>query len=123
MLRMETQPGRLVDPLWTPFEESGLQGTYYVNLATWDIQRHPGWYDLPRGGILYVLSQSLLEVLSQSQMRADGHRKDPHVSLAHRVNTPPDLQTAIHSKRTPSFEKRPAFHSRRPGWQYRHCLI
>jgi hypothetical protein len=52
MLQMETQPLRLVDPLFTAFEESGREGTFYVNLTTWDIQRHPGWYDLPRGGIL-----------------------------------------------------------------------
>ena len=49
---METTPDRLVDPLWTPFLESGREGQYFVNLADWDIQRHPGWYDLPRGGIL-----------------------------------------------------------------------
>ncbi|KAK8854687.1 hypothetical protein IAR55_003426 [Kwoniella newhampshirensis] len=52
MLKMETQPERLVDPLFTPFQEAGRKGVYYVNLSNWDIQRHPGWYDLPRGGIL-----------------------------------------------------------------------
>lgn len=49
---METRPERLVDPLWTAMQEYGRDGQYYLNLATWDIQRHPGWYDLPRGGIL-----------------------------------------------------------------------
>ncbi|ORY35502.1 P-loop containing nucleoside triphosphate hydrolase protein [Naematelia encephala] len=52
MLQMETQPKRLVDPIFTPLHEEGRDGVYYVNLTTWDIQRHPGWYDLPRGGIL-----------------------------------------------------------------------
>ncbi|WWD19169.1 hypothetical protein CI109_103627 [Kwoniella shandongensis] len=52
MLQMETKPNKLVDPLFTPFQEAGREGIYYVNLLTWDIQRHPGWYDLPRGGIL-----------------------------------------------------------------------
>ncbi|WVQ72084.1 hypothetical protein IAR50_001629 [Cryptococcus sp. DSM 104548] len=52
MMQMETQPKRLVDPLFTPLEEAGTDKTYYVNLSNWDIQRHPGWYDLPRGGVL-----------------------------------------------------------------------
>ncbi|WVQ80158.1 hypothetical protein IAT38_002263 [Cryptococcus sp. DSM 104549] len=52
MLQMETQPQRLVDPLFTPFKEAGRDRMYYVNLDTWDVQRHPGWYDLPRGGVL-----------------------------------------------------------------------
>ena len=52
MLQMETKPGRLIDTHFTAFEESGRQGTYYVDMAVGDIQRHPGWYDLPRGGIL-----------------------------------------------------------------------
>ncbi|WVR09439.1 hypothetical protein IAU60_006506 [Kwoniella sp. DSM 27419] len=52
MVQMEMQPDRLVDPLFSPFEEAGRSGTYYVNLTTWDVQRHPGWYELPRGGIL-----------------------------------------------------------------------
>ncbi|OXG48040.1 DNA supercoiling protein [Cryptococcus neoformans] len=52
MLQMETNPHKLVDPLFTPFREAGNNRTYYINLSTWDIQRHPGWFDLPRGGIL-----------------------------------------------------------------------
>jgi hypothetical protein len=52
MLQMETSPARLVDSSFTPFGEVGREGEYFVNLATWDVQRHPGWYDLPRGGIL-----------------------------------------------------------------------
>lgn len=52
MLKMETQPGRLVDPHFTPLPESGREGVYYVNTWNGDVQRHPGWYDLPRGGIL-----------------------------------------------------------------------
>ncbi|WRT68549.1 uncharacterized protein IL334_005526 [Kwoniella shivajii] len=52
MVRMEMQPEKLVDPLFTPFREAGREGAYYVNLSNWDIQRHPGWYDLPKGGIL-----------------------------------------------------------------------
>ena len=51
MLQMETRPGRLMDPNYTRLEES-TGGTYYVDLSTWDVQRHPGWYQLPRGGIL-----------------------------------------------------------------------
>ncbi|KIR27533.1 DNA supercoiling protein [Cryptococcus deuterogattii LA55] len=52
MLQMETNPHKLVDPLFTPFREAGNDRIYYINLSTWDIQRHPGWFDLPRGGIL-----------------------------------------------------------------------
>ncbi|WWC71430.1 uncharacterized protein I206_105386 [Kwoniella pini CBS 10737] len=52
MVQMEMQPERLADPLFIPMQEAGREGTYYVNVSTWDIQRHPGWYDLPRGGIL-----------------------------------------------------------------------
>ncbi|OCF32745.1 hypothetical protein I316_05666 [Kwoniella heveanensis BCC8398] len=52
MVQMETQPRRLVDPLFTRFTEAGRETTYYINLRNWDIQRNPGWYDLPRGGIL-----------------------------------------------------------------------
>ena len=52
MLQMETEPGKLVDPGFVPFRESGRDGTYYVNLSSFDIQRLPGWYSLPRGGIL-----------------------------------------------------------------------
>jgi len=49
---METNPGKLIDPLFVPFRESGREGLYYVNTTTFDIQRHPGWYQLPQGGIL-----------------------------------------------------------------------
>lgn len=49
---METRPARLVDPYFTPLSESGREGVYYVNTWNSDVQRHPGWYDLPRGGIL-----------------------------------------------------------------------
>ena len=52
MMQMETNPERLVDPLFTPFKESGREGLYWVKLDTWDIQRQPAWYDLPRGGVL-----------------------------------------------------------------------
>ncbi|ODO11128.1 hypothetical protein I350_01731 [Cryptococcus amylolentus CBS 6273] len=52
MLQMETQSKRLVDPLFTPLKEAGADRIYYVNMSNWDIQRHPGWYDLPRGGVL-----------------------------------------------------------------------
>ncbi|WWC63468.1 uncharacterized protein I303_106071 [Kwoniella dejecticola CBS 10117] len=52
MVKMEMQPERLVDPLFIPIQEAGRNDVYYLNMATWDIQRHPGWYDLPRGGIL-----------------------------------------------------------------------
>ena len=52
LMETETRPSRLIDPLFTPFEESGGKRKYFVNLANWDIQRHPGSYDLPRGGIL-----------------------------------------------------------------------
>ncbi len=52
MLQMETRPRQLVDPLFTPFQEAGGLGTFYVNLGNWDIQQHPAWYELPRGGIL-----------------------------------------------------------------------
>ncbi|KAK6910808.1 hypothetical protein I203_104841 [Kwoniella mangroviensis CBS 8507] len=52
MVQMEMQPERLVDPSFTPLQEAGRDATYYVNLSNWDIQRHPGWYDLPKGGIL-----------------------------------------------------------------------
>lgn len=49
---METSPERLVDTHFIPFQEAGRTGTYYFDMASGDIQRHPGWYDLPRGGIL-----------------------------------------------------------------------
>ena len=50
---METSPGRMIDPHYIPLAEAGRPGsTYYLNTREWDIQRHPGWYDLPRGGIL-----------------------------------------------------------------------
>lgn len=68
MLRMETEPERLVDPTFLPMREAGRDGTYYLNLSTMDLQRHPGWYDLPRGGILLVsqprrmVSSHLLQV-------------------------------------------------------------
>jgi hypothetical protein len=52
MLQMETKPGKLVDPTFVPFRESGRDGSYYVDLRTFVVQRHPGWYTLPRGGIL-----------------------------------------------------------------------
>jgi hypothetical protein len=52
MLQMETSPGRMVDPYFIPLDEAGREGRYYLNTTTWDIQSHPGWYDLPRGGIL-----------------------------------------------------------------------
>jgi hypothetical protein len=52
MLQMEMDPGMLIDPLFTTFEEEGREGRYFVNMTSWDSQRHPGWYDLPRGGIL-----------------------------------------------------------------------
>lgn len=50
---MEMEPGLLVDPRFTEFEQAGRPGHhYYVNLSTFDIQSYPGQYDLPRGGIL-----------------------------------------------------------------------
>ena len=52
MLQMETKPGRLLDTSFSSFQESGRSGMYYVDTSTGDIQRRPGWYDLPRGGIL-----------------------------------------------------------------------
>ncbi|WVQ95089.1 hypothetical protein IAU59_002183 [Kwoniella sp. CBS 9459] len=52
MVQMETQPRRLVDPAFTAFREAGRDAEYYINLNNWDIQRYPGWYELPKGGIL-----------------------------------------------------------------------
>ncbi|WWC90504.1 uncharacterized protein L201_005440 [Kwoniella dendrophila CBS 6074] len=52
MIKMEMQPEKFVDPIFIPIKEAGRDGIYYLNLNNWDIQRHPGWYDLPRGGIL-----------------------------------------------------------------------
>ena len=53
MVQMETDHRKLVDQSFTRFEESGREGTYYVKLhGNMDIQRQPGWYDLPKGGVL-----------------------------------------------------------------------
>ncbi|ORX38379.1 SNF2 family N-terminal domain-domain-containing protein [Kockovaella imperatae] len=49
---METAPKALVDPIFTPLNESGREGKYFINFINWDIQRHPSQYELPRGGIL-----------------------------------------------------------------------
>jgi hypothetical protein len=50
---MESSPGRMMDPHYIPMPESGHpKSIYYLDTREWDIQRHPGWYDLPRGGIL-----------------------------------------------------------------------
>ncbi|KAK4686248.1 hypothetical protein P7C73_g3887, partial [Tremellales sp. Uapishka_1] len=52
MLQNETQPGRMMDPQYTQFQEAGTDAAYYVNVSTWDVKKDPGWYELPRGGIL-----------------------------------------------------------------------
>lgn len=52
MIQMESDPGYMVDPHFTCFQEYGREGGYYVDLETWVIQRNPGRYELPLGGIL-----------------------------------------------------------------------
>ena len=53
MVQMEMDPKHLIDPRLTRFIQAGSSDkSYYVNLTTFDIQLHPGRYDLPRGGIL-----------------------------------------------------------------------
>lgn len=88
MLQMETNPHKLVDPLFTPFREAGNNRTYYINLSTWDIQRHPGWFDLPRGGILYVVSPFISPTeLNFDQVRADGHRQNFDVPCSYHIHS------------------------------------
>lgn len=54
MIQMETEPRHLVDPYFHQLFEAGRpqHSEYYINLHTWVITKHPGRYDLPRGGIL-----------------------------------------------------------------------
>lgn len=66
MIQMESEPKQLVDPGVTEFWESGKTRKYYVNLANYDIQLHPGQYNLPQGGILQVSSFYLLDIEADS---------------------------------------------------------
>ena len=53
MMQMEDRPGRLIDPAFTAMVEPvAPYRTYYVDFATWIVRWNPGWYDLPRGGVL-----------------------------------------------------------------------
>ncbi|KAL7422461.1 hypothetical protein Q5752_003109 [Cryptotrichosporon argae] len=52
MLKMESQPGKMVDPHLVPVPEAGTWRTYYLNPTTMDVRLEPPRYALSRGGIL-----------------------------------------------------------------------
>lgn len=60
MLLQESYPERFLDIKFVRVEEVGRRGMYYVDLRSGEIRREKdvGFYEMPRGGILYVVATS-----------------------------------------------------------------